>query len=558
MKIALAQIDTTVGDFAGNAEQVRRRSVEARELGAELVVFPELTLCGYSAKDHLDDPAFIAAARETLTQLATPAEWNAGIGVIVGFPESHRQGPGPRLHNACALIDDGRITAIARKVLLPYYDVFDERRYFEPGESVTAVPFRGVTLGLSICEDIWNDARFWPVRRYERDPIAELVAAGADVIVNVAASPFHVGKPALRSRMLAATASHHGVQVVAVNLVGGNDSLVFDGNSEAIAADGQAVVRCAAFAEDLQVFDTGDARGAVPPLPEGDDAEGDEILDALVTGLAGYFRKTGFSRAVLGLSGGMDSALVACLAAEALGPEHVLGVLMPSRFTSDASNEDARALAQNLGIATRVIPIEGPFEAILEALEPAFEGRAPDITEENLQARIRGLYLMALSNKLGHLLLATGNKSELAVGYATLYGDMCGGLAPLADVLKTRVYRVAARFNARRGAEVIPQGIFDKAPSAELRADQTDEDSLPAYALLDQVVAAYVEERLPAERIAERGIDRAVVDEVLRLMVRAEYKRRQAAPGLKVSPRMFGESWRMPLAQGYHPWRPKR
>lgn len=555
MKIALAQINTVVGDFAGNAQKVRAFTRRARDAGADLVVFPEQTLCGYPAKDHLDAPGFLAAARRTLDELVQPADWNRGIAVVVGFPEADPAGGGPGLHNSAAFIEEGAIRAVGRKTLLPFYDVFDEPRYFTAADRVTVVPFRGLNLGLSVCEDIWNNPRLPGRRRYPRDPISEMVSMGADVILNLAASPFHAGKPAQRSALIADTASYHGVQVVAVNLVGGNDSLVFDGNSQAFAADGRPAVTCARFEEDLQLFDTEAATGPAREVVSTPAQDLDDTFDALVLGLGDYFRKTGFSKAVLGLSGGMDSSLVACIAAEALGPENVLGILMPSRYSTGHSVDDARALATALGMPTHEIPIEGPFRAFLEVLEPHFEGRPHDLTEENLQARIRGLYLMAFSNKLGHLVLATGNKSEVAVGYATLYGDMAGGLAPLSDVVKTKVYALGRRYNARRGREIIPDRVFTKAPSAELRPDQTDQDSLPEYEVLDPIIEAYVEARqTPAEIAASTGVERAIVDESLRRIVRAEYKRRQMAPGIKVTPRSFGEAWRMPLAQAYEPW----
>jgi NAD+ synthase (glutamine-hydrolysing) len=557
MRVAIAQIDTTVGAFDQNLDQIRRAAREAERAGAELVLFPEQTLPGYPARDFLELPEFVArnvAALETLKAESGDAA------LCIGWASPHG-GVGAGLHNAVSVLRNGRILATGHKLLLPNYDVFDEARYFDPGDRVAVVEVGGVTVGLTICEDIWNDKQFWPRRRYERDPVEEAVARGAQLVVNVSASPYAVGKPRLRERMLGAAASRHGVPIVFCNLVGGNDSLVFDGQSLAIGADGAVLARGPAFEERVLVVDVEPTRRPSPGAPgrphvpasaatvEPSEADLEELLAALVTGVRSYATKVGFRGAVLGLSGGIDSALTAVIAARALGPEAVLGVAMPSRFTEAISNDDAAGLARNLGIEYRVIPIERMFAAALETLAPAFAGRAPDVTEENLQARTRGLILMGLSNKLGKLLLTTGNKSELGVGYCTLYGDMAGGLAVIGDLPKTLVWALSRHVN--RSGEVIPWRTIERPPTAELRANQTDQDSLPPYEVLDRILHAHVVERLPVEAIVARGEDEATVRRVLSLVLKSEYKRRQAAPTLRVTSRAFGEGWRFPIAHGY-------
>ncbi|HWE23306.1 MAG TPA: NAD+ synthase [Myxococcales bacterium] len=585
MKIALAQIDTTIGAFAENAKAIARMSREAAESGAELVVFPELTLCGYPPKDLLALREFVQRQLATLDQLAADPIFRR-TAALVGFSEPHR-GEGAGMFNACALIRDGKIAAIARKSLLPTYDVFDEARYFDPSPEVTVVEIQGVRVGVSICEDLWNDKLFWQKPRYARDPIEELSRQGAQILVNLSASPYALGKVAVRRDMVAATARRHGMPVALCNLIGGNDSLVFDGNSIAATADGRIAVEAPGFEERLVVADLVPKEVAAKPLPRPaplgrekpdpdarprqivepephpralavvsayeldlSDAGCAELASALTLGIRDYARKTGFRSVVLGLSGGIDSALTAVLAARALGPENVTGFAMPSRYTASMSNEDAALLAQRLGIAFHTVEIEPMFRAYLQALEPIFRGRKPDVTEENLQARIRGMLLMADSNKTGALLLSTGNKSELATGFCTLYGDMAGGLAAIGDLSKTAVYAVARWFN-RQGREVIPERILTRPPTAELRENQTDQDTLPPYDQLDRVLRGHVEEHLGVGELTERGLSEELVRRVLKLVVQSEYKRRQAAPVLRVTARAFGEGWRFPIAHAY-------
>ncbi|MGC4000125.1 MAG: NAD+ synthase [Anaeromyxobacter sp.] len=562
VRIALAQVNTTVGDFAGNAARIRQATAQARAAGATLVVFPELALCGYPPRDFLDLPEFLARGQATLAELAAPAEWSRGVAVVFGFPEAPEGAPPPGVYNSAALLADGRLVAVGRKSLLPTYDVFDETRYFLPADRSTTVPAGAgvpLPLGLSVCEDVWNDKRFWDRPRYARDPIADLVSGGAGLVVNLSASPYAIGKPALRERMLAASARGHGAPIAYVNQVGGNDALLFDGGSMLVGRDGAVLARAPLFEEALVVADLDGGRAQVvgltgapiPARPAAADPVADEVLSALIVGVRDYVRKCGFRSAVIGLSGGIDSALTACIAAEALGPENVLGVGMPSRYSSDHSREDAAALARNLGVRYREIGIE-PMHAAFMATVDAGGGRAlGDLAEQNVQARVRGQILMALSNDTGGLVLSTGNKSELAVGYCTLYGDMAGGLAVIGDVPKTLVYRVSRAANARAGRELIPERTFTKPPSAELKPGQVDQDSLPPYEVLDDILQAYVEERLPTAAIVARGHDEATVRRVLRMVVASEYKRRQAAPVLKVSEKAFGEGRRFPIAHGY-------
>jgi NAD+ synthase (glutamine-hydrolysing) len=561
-RIALAQIDTTVGDFAGNAAKIRAATERARSAGAKLVVFPELALCGYPPRDFLDFPEFLERARRTLDELAQPAEWSRGVALVFGFPEAVPGAPPPGLYNAAALVSGGKIAAIGRKSLLPTYDVFDETRYFLPAERSTAAeadPW-DVRIGLSVCEDVWNDKRFWDRPRYERDPLAELARDAAGLVVNLSASPYATGKPALRERMLAASAKGHGVPIAYVNQVGGNDALVFDGGSVLVARDGRILARAPLFQEALVLADLQggpvdvlalDGNPLPPAPPASPDPLADEVLSALVLGVRDYVSKCGFRSAIVGLSGGIDSALTACIAAEALRPSNVLGVAMPSRYSSSHSREDAEALAESLGVRFREIAIEPMHAAFLAQFEKA-EGRPlGDLAEQNVQARIRGQILMALSNDTGGLVLSTGNKSELAVGYCTLYGDMAGGLAVIGDVPKTLVYRVARAANTRAGKALIPERTFTKPPSAELKPNQTDQDTLPPYDVLDAILQAYVEERLPTDAIVARGHPEETVRRVLRMVVASEYKRRQAAPVLKVTEKAFGEGRRFPIAHGY-------
>jgi len=580
VKIALAQIDTTIGAFEANAARMVDRARQAAESGAQLVLFPELALCGYPPKDFLELGEFVDRCRAALEELSTNAVFDR-IAALVGFPERHR-GPGAGLYNAVALLRGGQVAAIVRKCLLPTYDVFDEARYFDPSpESGPLVEVGGVRLGVSICEDLWNDKQFWKQPRYLRDPIEELAAKGAEVIVNVSASPYALGKPEIRRRMVGAAARRHGLPVAMCNLVGGNDSLIFDGRSLLVRASGEVQREAAAFREDVlieeisapqrapvnpqartsgasvisdETADTTAGALAVIAAHETDlsDANCRDLADALTLGIRDYMLKTGFKSAVLGISGGIDSALTAVLAARALGPQNVTTIAMPSRYTASMSNQDAELLAKRLGVHFHTIAIEPIFQAFLSALQPLFAGRAPDVTEENLQARIRGTLLMAFSNKTGALLLTTGNKSELATGFSTLYGDMAGGLAAIGDLSKTAVYALARWFNRQSATDLIPARILSRPPTAELREDQLDEDSLPPYADLDRVLRAHVEEHLGARRLIERGFAEELVRRVLKLVVQSEYKRRQAAPVLRVTARAFGEGWRFPIAHGYH------
>ena len=561
MRVALAQINPTIGDFAGNRQLVLDATAEAERRGAALVIFPELALSGYPPKDLVERRAFLDAAQASLAALAVELGGRAGAvgaGVLVGFPERLPAGsPGHGVANSAALIEGGAVTHVARKSLLPTYDVFDEWRYFDPATEVAPTPFRGRRLGVSICEDIWNDADFWPHRLYRSDPIEGLTGAGADAIVNVSASPFTIEKRRLRPAMLAATARRWRRPLLFVNQVGGQDDLVFDGCSLALDDRGEVIARGAEHAPDLVLVDL-DARTGDLRAPEPSDEA--SALAALALGTRDYARRCGFSQALLGLSGGIDSALVACIAARALGPENVLGVAMPSRFSSEGSLRDAEALARNLGMPFTVVPIEPMFAAYLDTLAPGLESFSPhlppaaaveaaDLTSQNLQARIRGAMLMAFSNRQHRLLLTTGNKSELATGYCTLYGDMAGGLAVISDVPKTLVYRLAREVN--RAAPVIPEATITKPPSAELRPDQTDQDSLPPYDLLDRILEAHLEQGMDSEALVAAGFERAVVLDVVRRVRISEYKRRQMPPGLKITGKAFGPGRRYPIAQAW-------
>lgn len=542
MRIALLQLNPTVGDLSGNAAQILDGARAAAREGAALAVTPELALVGYLPRDLLLSRDFIQQSWRALDALAEDLR---GLPpVLVGIPETNPEPVGRPLYNAAVLVADGRIGARFRKALLPTYDVFDEDRYFEPFWGPQILTLGGRQLGMSICEDVWNDRDFWQRPRYHHDPIEELVQAGADAIVNLSASPFTVGKQGLRERMLGAIARRHQVPLVYVNQAGGNDDLVFDGRSCGFAPGGATIARGRDFATDVVICDLcrTDPSPPLDALPEA------EIWAALVVGTRDYAHKCGFTRAVLGLSGGVDSSLTAAIAAEALGPSNVTGVLMPSPYSSRGSIDDATTLAAGLGIATLTLPIAPAMQAMDATLADAFAGLPRDVTEENIQARIRGNLLMALSNKYCALLLTTGNKSELAVGYCTLYGDMSGGLAVIADVPKTMVYRVSRWLNADRGRAVIPEAVLTKAPSAELRPNQTDQDTLPPYEVLDDILQRHIERQEPRDAIIAAGHDPAVVAHVLTLVQRAEFKRKQAAPGLKVTDRAFGTGWRMPIA----------
>lgn len=541
MKLALLQLNPTVGALEANAARIEEAVRRAGHV--DLCVSPEMSLVGYPPRDLLLQRAFVARAHEVLGRLA--ARLDTAAPVLVGVPMENPASEGRPLFNAAALLRAGRVERYFRKSLLPTYDVFDEDRYFEPGPGGGALLQAGDRdLAVSICEDIWNDRDFWQRRRYHHDPIEEARAEGAEVVVNMSASPFAAGKQALRERMLGRLARRHGLPVVYVNQVGGNDDLVFDGRSLVVDQGGLVRARARAFAEDTLVVDTADfGTSDVEGLPD----EPAEILGALVLGTRDYARKCGFRSALLGLSGGIDSAVTAAIAVEALGAANVRGVLMPSPYSSRGSIDDSLALASNLGIETLTLPIAPIMEAFDRTLADPFAGRPRDITEENVQARIRGNLLMALSNKTGALLLTTGNKSELAVGYCTLYGDMSGGLAVIADVPKTMVYRLASWINKDR--ELVPRSTIEKPPSAELRPDQTDQDSLPPYDTLDRILERHIEDHESADTIVAAGFEEATVRQVLRLVRTAEFKRKQAAPGLKVTDRAFGSGWRMPIAR---------
>ena len=544
MKIALIQMNFTVGDFSGNSAKIRARAEKARRRGAELAVFTELCVCGYPPRDWAENPKFLDDNRRAVDLLAASLP---PIPTIVGFVGRANSETGKQATNRAALLAGGKVQFEQAKMLLPTYDVFDEARMFTPAAEQKVFAFGGAKLALNICEDCWNDRTFWKHRLYARDPVEEMAGQGADLMVNISASPFSAGKRRLRVEMLQATARRHKIPAVMVNQVGGNDSLVFDGSSVAVDAAGKVCAQAGSFEEDLVLFDTVTGEGDIHQQP-GEGAE--EIYLALRLGVRDYVHKCGFQQVIVGLSGGIDSSVVAALAVSALGAENVVGVGMPGPYSSEGSLRDARALAENLGIRFLTLGINDVFNAYRTALAEPFHGRAEDITEENLQARIRGNLLMALSNKYGMLLLSTGNKSELAVGYTTLYGDACGGLAVISDVPKTMVYQLAAHLNKDR--EIIPENTIRKAPSAELRPGQKDSDSLPPYEVLDAILAAYIEDNLTAQQIAEKtGFDRKLVVETLRKVDRNEYKRKQLPIGLKLTTKAFGFGRRWPIAQKY-------
>ncbi len=541
MKIALGQINPTVGDFSGNAAKIVQFALEARSNGAGLIVFPELAVSGYPPRDLVERPSFIARNRATVEKIA--AETN-GIAVICGTVTPADADSGKKVMNSAALLREGRIEFIQSKMLLPTYDVFDEMRNFAPARSQQLFSFGGKQMALTICEDAWNDKRFWNRRLYGIDPVEELVRAGGNFVLNISASPFWLGKRELRRDMLAAIAQNQKVPVAMVNQVGGNDSLVFDGSSLVIRPDGEVIAQAKSFAEDLIYFDSETLTGDMHPQLEGEEAS---AYAALVLGTRDYVHKCGFQRAIIGLSGGIDSALTASIAADALGPENVIGVGMPGPYSSRGSIDDARDLASNLKIRFELLSIQAIYEAARQTVAPVFAALPQDVTEENIQARARGLLLMALSNKFGALVLSTGNKSELAAGYCTLYGDMVGGLAVISDVSKTLVYRLSTYVNSRHN--VIPQATIEKPPSAELRPDQKDSDSLPPYEILDAILEDYVEESRSAEQIArDRKFDLDLVRRVIGMVDRSEYKRQQAAPGIKISAKAFGYGRRFPIA----------
>ena len=554
MKIALAQLNPTIGDLQGNAQLILAAAQSAAQQGARLLLTPELALCGYPPRDLLMNPSFVAVMAQQLLQLATqlPAELAVLVGTVDLNPLAGQTGGKP-LFNSAALLVNGSIQQIFHKRLLPTYDVFDEDRYFEPDRQAHHFHLDGIHIGVTICEDLWNDEGFWGKRNYADNPIADLTQAGVDLTVNLSASPYTVGKQRLREAMLHHGAIHYQQPIIYLNQVGGNDDLIFDGNSVAFNRQGDVVSRAAAFAADLVLVEFVDKDlqpSAISPRLDSDDAE---IWSALVLGVRDYARKCGFTKAVLGLSGGIDSALVAAIAAAALGADNVLGVLMPSPYSSDHSVNDALELAQKLGMPTQTIAIGTLMADFDESLAPLFAGTEFGVAEENLQSRIRGNLLMAIANKFGYLLLSTGNKSEMAVGYCTLYGDMNGGLAAIADVPKTRVYSICNWLNetpasAKQQGEIIPAHILTKPPSAELKPGQVDQDSLPPYDVLDDILARLIQYHESATAIVAAGHDAVLVDRVLKLVKIAEFKRRQAPPGLKITDRAFGTGWRMPIA----------
>ncbi len=548
MKIALAQINPTVGDFEGNGRTLLAFAERAAAAGADLVLFPELSVCGYPPADLLEKPAFIQRAGKVLEELARETE-SLPIALLCGLPTPAPAESGKLVYNSAALLQGGRVSWMQHKRLLPFYDVFDEQRYFACAPSQSLCEIAGERVAVTICEDAWNDKNFWETRRYGLDPVEELMrGGGASVILNISASPFWRGKRAIREGMLAAIARRYNVPVVLVNQVGGNDSLLFDGSSLALNARGEVVARALSCAEDLLFFDTAtQARMETGDLRPDVQDEDELVFRALAMGVRDYVRKCGFSRVLIGLSGGIDSALVAAIAVEALGARNVIGIGMPSDYSSSGSVDDSRALAANLGIRFELVPIAPMFAEYNRALGPLFAGAPSDLTEENLQSRIRGTLLMALSNKWNALVLTTGNKSEMATGYCTLYGDMVGALAVIGDVLKTEVYRLCRYLNRER--ELIPEAILHKPPSAELRPGQLDSDSLPDYAHLDPALAAYIEKYETADEIARHtDLEPGEIARVLKLVERSEYKRQQAAPVLKVSAKAFGLGRRFPIA----------
>jgi NAD+ synthase/NAD+ synthase (glutamine-hydrolysing) len=547
MRIALAQINTTVGDLAGNVGCMVSVTRQAARLGAEMVVFPELSITGYPPRDLVEKPTFVERSEEGLQRLASETA-DLPTALVCGYVGRSESQAGKGATNSAAILEKGSIRFRQTKMLLPTYDVFDEARYFMPAERQQVYTLNRTQVALTICEDAWNDKQFWERQLYRRDPVEELISAGGQVLISINASPYHMGKRALRREIFAAAARHHGVPVVYVNQVGGNDSLVFDGTSFAMDAHGNVIASAGSFREDLVLVDVAENRGDQHQnLAE----ECEAAYEALVLGTRDYIRKCGFQRVLLGLSGGIDSSLTAVIAADAVGQENVTGVSMPGPFSSAGSVNDARALAVNLGIRFELVRITPADEMFLKVLDPLFAGAPRDVTEENLQARLRGVTLMALSNKWGAIVLTTGNKSELAVGYCTLYGDMCGGLAVISDVPKTLVYSLARVANKRHPG-AIPEAVFEKPPSAELRPDQKDTDSIPPYDVLDPILRAYVEEELSPARISEQlNISLELVKKIINLVDRNEYKRQQAAPGIKVTTKAFGIGRRFPIAQKY-------
>jgi len=557
MKIAIAQLNSTIGDLSGNARQILEAAQQAASQGVSLLLTPELSLCGYPPRDLLLQPAFVRSMADTLNQLAKdlPPQVAVLVGTVVPNDRAVQTGGKP-LFNSIALLQDGNVQQYFHKRLLPTYDVFDEDRYFEPGQASMAFAIDSLKIGVTICEDLWNDEEFWGKRSYEASPIEDLVAQQVNLIVNLSASPFHTGKQRIREAMLHHAAIRYQTPIIYANQVGGNDDLIFDGNSSGFDRRGEMTCRANAFEPDLVLVEYDHTQqdlclnpNQIAPQPENDDAE---MWSALVLGLRDYVRKCGFSKVVLGLSGGIDSSLVAAVAMMAIGAENVLGVLMPSPYSSKHSITDAVQLAQNLAIKTEILPIGDLMQSYDRTLAELFADTEFGLAEENLQSRIRGNLLMALSNKFGHLLLSTGNKSEMAVGYCTLYGDMNGGLAVIADVPKTKVYSICQWLNST-GQKLIPAHVIVKPPSAELKPGQVDQDSLPPYDILDDILHQFIHDNRSPDEIVASGHDAATVERVIKLVIRAEFKRKQAPPGLKVTDRAFGTGWRMPIANRWLP-----
>ena len=546
MRIGLAQINTIVGDLTGNRQRILASYRDLVARGAELVLFPELAVCGYPPRDLLFKKRFVADVERAMHEIAHEI---GEVPALIGFAETNTTGVGRPAYNSGAFCHRGKIVKVARKCLLPTYDVFDEDRYFEPALEPTIVEFNGQRLGITICEDIWTHELVSTRRLYHLDPVKWHAERNIDLMLNLSASPWHLAKNSVRRTLVSDTAKLCRCPVAYCTSVGGNDELIFEGRSVACDAHGRVIAGLAAYREDSCVVDFGAANATAALHPTYHQAEMADVHDALVLGLRDYAHKTGFKKALLGLSGGIDSAVVAVLAAEALGAENVIGISLPSTISSQHSKDDAAALARNLGLEYHTLPIAGVVSAAEETLAPLFAGRPRDTAEENIQARARGLLLMAVSNKFNALLLTTGNKSELAVGYCTLYGDMCGGLAVISDVYKTQVYALARWINRER--EIIPQSSIDKAPSAELRPDQTDQDSLPPYDVLDSILKGYIEEGLARVDLVGRGFEPAVVNDVVRKVDLNEYKRKQAAPGLKITSLAFGVGRRIPIVQKY-------
>ena len=549
MKLALGQINPTVGDLAGNTDRMVAVAHQAAAGGADLVVFPELAISGYPPRDLVEIPRYIERNESELQRLAGETS-RLGIAVITGYAGPADEAEHQAAANCAAYLRDGHVVSRQRKMLLPTYDVFDEWRYFAPAQSQQVWEHNGRRIAVTICEDAWNDKQFWDRRRYDRDPVEELARQGMDLIINIASSPYHMHKRQQRLDMIAATARRWNVPIAMVNQVGGNDQLVFDGSSFVVAANGEIHAQARSFEEDLVFYDTETNEGDIRERSKDECAA---VYDALVLGTRDYVSKCGFQSVIIGLSGGMDSSVTAVIAVDALGVENVMGVGMPGPFSSEGSVRDARELAATLGIRFEIISINDAYGSMTRALAPVFANRPPDIAEENLQARLRGDTLMALSNKFGSIVLTTGNKSESAVGYCTLYGDMAGGLAVISDVPKTLVYELARVANERH-SNAIPESVFTKPPSAELRADQRDTDSLPAYEVLDPILQLYVEQYADPATIAEKlGVSEDLVRDVTRKVDRNEYKRQQAAPGLRVTSKAFGMGRRFPIAHHYSP-----